>query len=239
MIQSNPDLNEYLSHLIAEACQHAARSPQRQKILNQIIGHMQQSDKIWRGGAIDTDVYSEALQRTWLWFCEHLCEYEPSRANVFTWFNNKLRYVILDVTGQPKSDTTHRSDDEEIDFIGRIPDPKQNPSDVVEFQLLLEMIETWLEQQSRMLRRQHLQGRPDLNCQILIQYRLPATDQRSHLLVEGKTWKELAEEFETSSRQLSRCYNEKCLPCLRQFLKSQGYLSLSTKTHVSSRSDCN
>ncbi len=78
---------------------------------------------------------------------------------------------------------------------------------------MLPTVKQWVETNDE-LRRIHIHGHPEVNCQVLILRRLPPETN----------WKTLAREFNISVSTLSSFYQRKCLPLLRKFGESQGYL---------------
>jgi hypothetical protein len=62
--------------------------------------------------------------------------------------------------------------------------------------------------------RTHIAGRPEVNAQVLILRRLPPE----------ASWKELSAEFNLPISTLSSFYQRQCIPRLRKFGESEGYL---------------
>lgn len=228
MTPHDADLDRQLRQLMKEACKFPPGSRERRKLLNHLIYKMQQSGAIAKNG---DDCYEEALQQTWIWFSKSFCNFNPEQegASVIGWFKTTLRRRRIDLYRKEKRERDRRyippfnPDEERPDPIEQIVDPCQSPQAVLQQRILLETIKNWIEQQSNLLRRKHVSDRPDINCKDLILYRIPSEDRNLKNLVEGKTWKELAEIFGVPERQLRQCYNQKCLPCLRKFLESEGY----------------
>ena len=83
--------------LVAEACCHPVGSAKRQKCLTQII--RQVSTQLWHE---TVPYYQDALQQTWIYFCQNLCEaktgnaYDPEKAGVVTWLNAYLKRRLQD-----------------------------------------------------------------------------------------------------------------------------------------------
>ncbi|MEH2198046.1 sigma-70 family RNA polymerase sigma factor [Nostoc sp.] len=210
--------DEELRRLVSEACGHALGSPQRQKLLTQIIRLT--ANRLWRE---NTPYYQDALQQTWLYFCRNVCEgltgqiYDPTYGSVITWLNAYLKRRLQDFyikqnreqattvtlwVRQSTSGGTH----ETIDPIDNLPATPQAPP-------ILQELETWAKTDSEgELCRICIKGRPDVNCQVLILKRLPPE----------VSWKELSEEFALSIPTLSSFYQRQCLPRLRKFAESEG-----------------
>jgi len=208
------DLNEQLNQLATEVCQHPNGSLKRQRLLNQLIYQMQQSRKIWKGSDIQEQYYEDALQQTWFWFCKNIHNYDPSQANVITWFNVHLKYRLLDIRKEidkekkTKLTTVKYEESNQIDPIDNLPTPDKP-------QPILEETLEWIETQGSELRRLHIRSFPHINCQVLLKYKLPPDE---------KTWRELAEKFGKRESTLNHFYNHKCLPCLLAFGREQGYI---------------
>jgi hypothetical protein len=206
-----------IRQLIEETCQYPRGSLERQKGLSELIMLIQQSGKLWQGRGEPNR--EDALQDTWLYFCRNLCEattgdrYDPDKASVFTWINNYLKYrfidkrikVAEDVASQIRPQIT--MDGEEIDPLDQLQARPEPPA-------ILEEIHAWLERESSKLRRIHVRDRSDINCYILIKYRLPPETP----------WEALAKKYAVAIATLSNFYQRECFPRLRDFGKEQGYL---------------
>lgn len=209
-------MDEFEEH-VQKACCHPRGSKERNKRLNEMIWRIQQSGKLWRDVGVPD--YEDALQQTWLYFCRNLCEattgdrYDPQRASVMTWLNAYLKARLDDrrlaayFDNNVKAKPMLSKDGELLDpleFIQARPDPPP----------ILEDIREWLEKEGCHLRRIHLRDRPDINCQVLIEHRLPPET----------AWFVLAQGFGVAIATLSNFYQRECFPLLLNFGKSQGYL---------------
>ncbi len=213
-------LEERLRQLVTQACSHQAGSAERQRNLTKIIRLI--SNKLWKE---TTPFYQDALQQTWVYFCQNICEgntgepYNPNRGSVATWLNFYLKRRLQDFYIDNQKDqarkvsTTSGSSrsgdtDETIDRIENLAAEPDVP-------LLLEQVKAWVETDpDGELRTTHITNRPDVTCQVLILRRLPPEE----------SWKELAAEFNLSISTLSSFYQRQCLPRLRKFGESEGYL---------------
>jgi hypothetical protein len=213
-------LEEHLRGLVTEACEHPPGSLVRQKKLTQIIRLT--SNKLWKE---NVSYYQDALQQTWVFFCQNICEsktggrYDPDRGSVATWLNAYLKRRLQDfyiheqeqkskvASGQVVVSKSGASE-ETIPVIDTLPAPPDVPP-------ILDAVKTWAETDPEgELRRIHIEGYPQVNCQMLILRRLPPETG----------WKELSEELELSISTLSSFYQRQCLPRLRKFGESEGYL---------------
>lgn len=212
--------DEQLRCLVSEACGHPPGSPQRQKLLTQIIRLT--ANRLWRES---TPYYQDALQQTWLYFCRNVCEgltgkiYDPTYGSVITWLNAYLNRRLQDFyTNQNREQATTVSPRVRQSTSGGIRetiDPVDNLQATPQAPPILEDLEIWAKTDSEgELRRTYIKGRPDVNCQVLILKRLPPE----------VSWRELSEEFDLSIPTLSSFYQRQCLPRLRKFAELEGLL---------------
>ncbi|MFS0513408.1 sigma-70 family RNA polymerase sigma factor [Nostoc sp. UIC 10607] len=212
--------DEQLRGLVTEACGNPPGSPQRQKLLTQIIRLT--ANKLWRES---TPYYQDALQQTWLYFCRNVCEgltgqiYDPNYGSVVTWLNAYLKRRLQDFYINQNREqaitvplrvrqSTSGGISETIDPVDNLPASPQAPP-------ILEDLEIWAKTDSEgELRRTYIKGHPDVNCQMLILKRLPPE----------VSWRELSEEFGLSIPTLSSFYQRQCLPRLRKFAEFEGLL---------------
>jgi hypothetical protein len=209
------ELEEKLRRLVEEACGHPSGSPRRQRALTQIIRIV--AGKLWKE---NNYYYQDALQQTWLYFCRNICSgYDADRGTVITWLNAYLKHRLQDLYLKIQEDKIRKAslnmqqlasgDKSEIyDPVDSIAAPPDAPP-------ILENVQFWAEcDNSGDLRQTHIQGRPDVNCQVLILKRLPPE----------VSWKELASEYGLTVSTLSSFYQRQCIPKLRQFAINEGYL---------------
>ncbi len=213
--QPNPD--ELFRQLVCQTCRYPCKSLQRRKGLNKLIQSIIKSDKLWRE---NTPYYEEALQQTWLYLCRNLCEsntggkYNPDISSVTTWLDRYLKKRLLDF---------RILEYERIRKEMPLPPPdSENPTNPIDnlpapsdISLMLEETIDWVKRDpDGELGNIHIKGRSDLTCQLLILRRLPPETD----------WKSLANEFHCSISTLANFYQRQCLPRLRKFGESQGYL---------------
>ena len=210
-------VEEQLQRLVTEACGHPAGSLPRQRNLTRLIRLI--ANKLWKE---NTPYYEDALQQTWVYFCQNICEgntgeaYNPARGSVLTWLNTYLKRRLQDFY----IDTENRKhkflpqnwggdeDSETADPLDNLPASPDVPP-------LLEEVITWAETDpTGELRRTRLQDHPQVTAQILILRRLPPES----------SWKALAAELGVPASTLSSFYQRQCLPCLRKFGESEGYI---------------
>lgn len=214
------DLEEQLLHLVTEACAHPPGSPARQRRLTQVIRLL--SGKLWKES---TPYYQDALQQTWIFFCQNICEsktgdrYNPQRGSLSTWLNFYLKRRLQDFyIANQKQQATRASgfvrqsrSGETGDVVDPIDSLPANP----DIPPILEAVQAWAQSDPQgELRQVHIEGHPEVNCQVLILRRLPPETG----------WKELSTEFGLTVSTLSSFYQRQCLPRLRKFGESEGYL---------------
>jgi hypothetical protein len=210
------ELNEQLYALINAACQTSPEVWRRRKAVTQIIKLMQQSGKVWRGYPSDAPYYEDALQKTWLWFCQSLDRYDLYKGSVLSWFNTYLEYRLKDERNRVAKENAQRVHpylteegwNEPIDSISGHPDIPP----------ILENVLEWMMANQAELCRIHLTNRPDVNCFSLTLHRLPLPETYLE-------WKALSLQFKAHVPTLSSFYQKHCLPKLLDYGRSQGYCS--------------
>jgi hypothetical protein len=214
------DLDEQLRQLIKDACKHPPGSLDRQRCLTKIIRLT--SGKLWRENVA---YYQDALQQTWIYFCQNVCEkntgerYDPDRSSVVTWLNYYLRRRLQDGFIDTQKQQARTASVQTRASASNGPDEIINPVDSLpaspDVPPILDEVRTWAEADSSgELRRVHIEGYPQVNCQTLILRRLPPET----------SWKGISDEFGVAVPTLSSFYQRQCLPRLRKFGESQGYI---------------
>jgi len=212
-------IEEQLRRLVEEACSYPPGSPQRRKNLTKIIRLIRK--KLWHEY---TPYYQDALQQTWVYFCQNICEgknntgkaYDPERATIVTWLNYYLKRRLQDfrIETQRQREQTVNTVMEDSGDGNQTTDLVENLAAEPEVPPLLEQLSQWVQTDpDGELRRIQLKG-SQVTAQMLIQRRLPPE----------ATWKDLAVEFGLPISTLSSFYQRKCLPLLRKFAESEGYL---------------
>lgn len=213
------NLEEQIRQWVTEACKNPPGSPGRQRYLTKVIRHA--TSKLWRES---NPYYQDALQQTWVYFCQNICEagtgerYDPDRSTVTTWLNSylkrRLQDFFIDTQKQqarkatPLNKTSRSGESEMLD-------PLDNVASAPDVPPILDEVKHWVEADPNgELRRVCIEGHPTVNCQLLILRRLPPET----------SWKDLATELGLSVSTLSSFYQRQCLPRLRKFGESEGYL---------------
>ena len=208
---------EDLKQLILETCKYLPGSLERQRNLTKLIILINKSQKLWRE---NSQYYQDALQQTWIFFCQNLCEaatgqkYDPNRSTVTTWLNRYLKWRLQDfrlanqVDKKTKVTKIRVNSSETIDIVDNLAANPDIPS-------ILEDTIRWVKQdKTGELSSTHIKNHPEITCQKLILRRLPPET----------SWKALSEEFGVSVSTLSNFYQRECMTRLRNFAKSEGYI---------------
>jgi DNA-directed RNA polymerase specialized sigma24 family protein len=214
------EAEQWLRDLVEGACRHPPGSVERQRGLTQIIRLT--TPKLWREYS---PYYADALQQTWVYFCQNICEgktaapYDPSQGSIATWLNAYLKRRLQDgFIEQRKQQTTQAQAQVkqlESGTAEETSDPVENLAAEPDIPPILNDVKAWVTADtSGELRRVHIESHPTVTCQALILRRLPPE----------ASWKELAAEFGLSVSTLSSFYQRQCLPRLRKFGESEGYL---------------
>lgn len=205
------DRDQQLRELVTQACQHPPGSPLRQRHLTQVIRLV--TPRLWRESV---PYYQDALQQTWVYFCKNICAgYDPNLGSVPTWLNAYLKRRLQDfyiATQKQKANeisSWQDKDGEVVDVTEGLADDRGTAEPV------WEKVRTWAEADaSGELRSLHIEGHPDVNCQVLILRRL----------LSETSWKALSEEYGVAIPTLSSFYRRQCMPRLRNFGESEGYI---------------
>ncbi|MEX0270158.1 sigma-70 family RNA polymerase sigma factor [Leptolyngbyaceae cyanobacterium UHCC 1019] len=203
------ELDQQLRELVIEACKHPPGSPPRQRNLTRVIRLV--SPKLWRESVF---YYQDAVQQTWVYFCKYVCgKYDPELGSVPVWLNAYLKFRLKDFRDATQNDKIKRfpsqieRDGETINIIETVPaKPEAEP--------LLEIVEAWAKTDpTGELKSLHIKGHPEVNAQMLILRRLSETK-----------WKDLAAEYGVCVSALASFYQRQCVPRLRNFGESEGYI---------------
>jgi hypothetical protein len=174
---------------------------------------MKSSRLIWCGGGkISPDIYEEALSRTWEWFNKDICQsYNPEKASFITWFNQKLKFRILDVIRDQEKDNKRRlhlpADEENSEWIyPPAPEPDRWHETIQEW---LDLVQNHPQQ----FRNCRMQNHPDVNCQFLLIHILQVLRDSGDI-----SWDVLAQKYGVEASALRRFCKLRCFPIFKQLL---------------------
>lgn len=213
-------MEDKLEQLVRIACGHSPGSLERQQNLTKIIRSI--APRLWRESV---PYYQDALQQTWIFFCQNICEavtgeaYNAARGSVVTWLNYYLKRRLQDgfiqVQQQKIRTVSSYSRVEKSGGEGDLIDPIDNLAAPEDIPPILEAVQAWASRDaSGELQQVHIEGHPHVNCQVLILHRLPPET----------SWQALSQEFNLSVSTLSSFYQRQCLPRLRKFGVTKGYI---------------
>ena len=217
--RSNPGLlmnnsPDELRRLACEACRYCLGSAERQRYLTQLIRLVK--SRLWRD---NSPHYQDALQQTWIYLCQNLCEgkpakpYDPDVASVATWLNAYLKFRLLDFEQAAQTDRARHVSAYGED--GATTDVVETLAAKPEIPPILERVQDWLEQNAAEFRKIHVVHHPKINCYELILRRLPPE----------ASWQALEDEFGVSYKTLESFYRRQCKPRLREFGRAEGHIN--------------
>ncbi len=192
-------------------------SPERQQKLSELFRRVMKSRKLWQE---PTEYYNDALQEMWEYCCHHLEEYDPTRAGVITWLDyhlkrNLRRFRDRKIREGRRQQTSYRTED------GQQLDPLDRVEAKADIQPCLEMWERtlqWVQADPKgILQNACFRRRPEINAQTLFLQRFPSETP----------WRNIAQQYALNpaeAKDLPKWYNRRCLPLVRQFAITQGWL---------------
>lgn len=233
-------IDEELRRLIQQIKELPKRSSDRRNLITTLITKMQASGKITACiSGLSRDLYSDALSETLLWFCEHLDEYDPSRAGPITWFNCNLFYTACRIRKAHYQQLPDKFQATERDkWLQGGSDAHDSLVREAEHQTLEELY-SWVQKDpTGQLRRTALSDRLDINVQVMLTAvlmhirklrslnRAPAqlydtfAEQPTDL---AELFKMLAVRLKCEPEKLRRFWREQCRPAIQTFFQQSGY----------------
>ena len=221
------DLNHKLCQLIAEARHYPLKSLERQQRISEVHRLVMQTGKLWRE---NSPYYTDALQEMWEYCCQHPEAYDPSVKRVITWLDDYLKKRL-----RRYRDARYRQQQRLLIILetekGQATDAVENLSAPPDIQPTLDIWQATLDwvqtDPDGTLHRTIFRKRPAINSQTLILRRLPP----------DTPWSTIAAEFNLTpaeTKDLPKFYHRKCLPLLRKFALSQGFIEeLETSRRIS------
>jgi len=200
MNQSENEVNEQLKQLALIAQHYPPLTQGRQLALKQLVQAILNSGKLCRPqrGKFAhryAEIYEEAQQELLFYVCHNIDKYNPERGDVIVWCNVLMerrffREAIPKVLGKP--DIQRMS----LTNLDNLALPEESPA-------FADIIKAHIELDSESLfKTTYIKERPEANFQIIAKYR-----------IEGKSWKEISQEFNIKIPTLSSFYQR----CLKQF----------------------
>lgn len=176
--------------------------------LDFIITMMKCSRLIWRGSVgISPDIYDEALSRTWEWFVNNIHQsYNPEKSSFITWFNQKLRFLMIDILREKarEEQKIQQLEPDNYNFYPVAPEPDCWRATIQQW---LELVEN----NPRILRQCRMQKHPVVNCQCLLRDILQMLYSS-----EQFSWEFIAEKYGVEAPQLKRFCQTRCFDSFKQ-----------------------
>ncbi|BDA68819.1 hypothetical protein RIVM261_017670 [Rivularia sp. IAM M-261] len=206
------ELDLELLKLALLAQQQPVKTIKRQLVLTRLVNEIKLSGRLCHpqrnqfSARLYEEIYNEALQELWLYICQNIHKYEPERASVIVWVNVLLerrffREAIPKVLGKASVERMNLSELENTPYLEEPP-------------ALTEVLREYIENDpENLFKKEHIEKYPSATFQALAQRRF-----------KGKSWKEIAAEFEvkipTASSFYYRCIDkfqskirEHCVNC--------------------------
>lgn len=204
-----------LETLINQAKQHPIGSPSRNRHLTQIIRMV--SPLLCRKY---TQADADAVQQTLFYLVKNFDHYDANRGCLVTWINAYLYFRRCTVYQQKAIRACHEisldstlTDDEKLCAKAITEIPSRDYGSLQ----MLDRIVNWIKTDPNgTLQETRLNQHPEVNAQTMILLRLP---------ISQKPWKAIATQFGVPIPTLSAFYQRKCLPLLREFGRTEGFIS--------------
>ena len=191
------ELDKQLKHMMFVAQQYPDQSVERQKALGELIKKILLSGELWqtKKDQFHQDVYADALQNLFLYFCQNIEKYNPSQGSIINWFNVLMskrffKEAMAEALDKSVKKVPIASDLDTIVLL------TQGDSCVKK---IIDLIEIDAD---NLFKKRHIKAYPHANFQALMR-----------LKVVGKTWQEISDMTKIKPSTLSDFY----LRCLNDF----------------------
>jgi DNA-directed RNA polymerase specialized sigma24 family protein len=194
------ELDEQLKQLALVAQQHPPLTSKRQLALTKLVNGILQSGRLChphRGQFLHCyeDIYDEALQELLLYICQNIDKYNPERGSVMAWCNVLLERRFFK-EAIPKIIDKQSIKKMTLADLDNLASPEEPP-------VLTEIVRKCIESDpEELFKKEHIENYPAANFQALALRR-----------VLGKSWKEIAAEFDMKIPTVSSFYYR----CLNKF----------------------
>jgi hypothetical protein len=213
-------LYQDLDSLVIQICQETLNIWKRKRCLTQLVTKMKNSGLIWKK---DVPYYEDAVQEQWEFFCSNLWEsrtgtqYDRTRSNPITWFNNCLQWRLLTFAQKIAEENQRRCQNEKILEDGQLVNlieilPAEDETHIIECIQCFEEVQNWIETNPEGILNAHIRGRKDLTCQVIL---------RS--LLSGKTFTQMAAEYGCAYQTIYGFWKNKCRPHVQAFRENHDY----------------
>lgn len=207
--QLNKNLQQLLEkaqktkHLSTDKTQQARQQAQQRIAKNRLIiaivqsGHLGKQKK-WRSLSNFEDIYNEALQQTFLEIWQKLDDYNP-QYEVMAWVNQIFNWRFMDlVNKEQKRGMTNIPKQEQIPHVRSLDELTREVSQEKEISQTEQLKELVINDPEKYLRHETIKGHPHASLQVIILR-----------LLEGKKWREIAEELKVPLSSASSFYQRR------------------------------
>ncbi|OCQ95496.1 hypothetical protein BCD67_09685 [Oscillatoriales cyanobacterium USR001] len=229
-------MDRQLRLLAEKVCSYPAKSLERQKALNLLLVKLQHLPGLLKSSHPD---YLEALNRTWEWFSQNICQtFKPSGASfqesLCKWINGYLYWRIRDLKSPQTDyslDNSFKNSESLETYLDRLPDaqaPKlsglDNYLDRLRSEQLQEIVlqlEKYIEEDpERKLRNCYPRKHPNCNCQFLTQrlFLQNPADKMADIIRELQL-----KDPNVKDQTVRSHWNKKCKPLLQEIAVNLGY----------------
>ncbi|MBD2654761.1 hypothetical protein H6G45_14975 [Synechocystis sp. FACHB-383] len=203
-------LIEQAKKLSEDGLHPTAQTLGEREILSQAMALLQASGKLWRNYQEQyADAYAEAWLKTLEYFYRHYREYDPSKAQVATWLNfrlkNEFKSQQIKIQQQQQRQIQASTEEEGEGLLAMMASPSYGD----QAKVMSEGIAQWLEE-SPQLAEESIKNQPQLTVKVLLEQRF----------LREVPWGDLAKEYNVSVATLSSFYERKCRPKLVNFIQS-------------------
>lgn len=197
-----------------------------QQLVSEVVSR---SEKVWRGSSTEANLYREARQIATEELLKKFEHYDATKGTVINWYNNLLKWRVLDLHNRDSRNGARTiSIDDNGDGakpLAQLKDDSQQPEECARGKELIDHICEWIDQIRPQLEKCCLRDRADINCFTLILKRLPQEVEGSFgQFTDSPSWQDIAAELEAPARNLRRCFNQRCLPLLKNRFPIEQYV---------------
>ncbi|NER20848.1 MAG: hypothetical protein F6J96_09080 [Symploca sp. SIO1C2] len=197
------ELDSYLKQLSKLAKQHSPGSKRRIIAVTRLLAAIENSGKLYCQGKYDypPEVYHEAIQAVRTYVFRSIDRYDPTRAKMMTWINQKLNLEFkgainkfkqerqLEVSLSSQSGTSSSNFNRDLDTLSSEQTPFLSES-------VRQLIEEDLED---VFKNQFIRGRPEVNFQAIALH-----------LLDGYGKRELADMWNIPEQTLYSFFRRSC-----------------------------
>ncbi len=248
-IVASLEIDEVLIGIIQQIQSLPPQSRDRRNLITLMLTKIQSSGKVTTHiPNLPSELYSEALHETMLWFCEHIDEYDPAKAGPVVWFNRNLFYAASKINrARYRSLPNKIRATEEMAQLEGAPDAYEPLIEEAEYQILEELYRWVREDKTGQLKRTAISDRQELNAQTIIKaildhiFKLRSLSKAPAQLYEmfsdldseassviaqptdlTQLFTKLAERWQYPYAKLRRFWRERCQPHIGDFLQQSG-----------------